>query len=208
MSKDPDVTRVLDLVRTDGESAFPKFPDAALHILADEDLQSAISDRLRRGFRLTDIRDLGYNIWAGLNHTVFCFEGSGVDLLGSDILVISNANCAVVGRIDNFVAKQPNQFLPEMPKTGVQPFVLAIARKGERPIPNLDLLAEVKERTRAVLHAHGVPDSLIDGDGPSRATTRCSVLVPTKTIIAPSLFGEPPPSVQDYDESEINDDCG
>jgi len=209
MKKCSDIDALDKIIKADVDNDFPRFPDATSHVIKDEGLRKALDSCLKEGDRLTDIIDLGYNPWTALNHTVFCFERSGLDVMGSDILVISNALCAVVGRIDDFDMNKPNNSLPEQPgKRGSQPFLLSVAKEGDRPTYDSDLLTAAKERTRIVLKSHGVPDDLIDPGGPSGAYTRCSWYVPTRTIIAPSLFGEPPPSLQDYDEIESTDDCG
>ena len=209
MKKCNDIDTLIDIIKADANNDYPRFPEITSHLISDDGLRKVLGDRLSDGDRLTDIVDIGYNPWTALNHIVFCFERSGVDVVGSDVLVISNALCAVIGRIDDFDMNKPNNTLPEQPgKRGSQPFLLSVAGQCERPTYDPDLLTAAKERTRLVLKSHGVPDDLIDPGGPSGAYTRCSWYVPSRTIIAPSLFGEPPPSLQDYDEIESTDDCG
>src|SRR5262249_4081420 len=100
----------------------------------DQSVAKSLTRRFGQGAKLRGIRALEYDFNTGLNRLCFEFEGPGPMLGGDDMLVLLDANCAVVGLVDPFDSKQPNRMVPPLAALGgAMPFVL------ERPSASANL---------------------------------------------------------------------
>lgn len=141
------IAQLLDFLKQDQTSRYPKYPVQAMYALKDERVANTIAERLQKNGTLTNITALSYSFSTGLIPICFEFTRPGIAGLGpTALLVLLDHRCNVVGIIDPFDPAQPNPTLPPLPKTGEQPFVLS--RPSAAGIVSGELLYSREARTR------------------------------------------------------------
>jgi hypothetical protein len=119
------ISEIVSLLKKEAKSPHPKYPSQALYAIQNEDVAKSLTRRFGQGAKLRAIRALEYDFITGLNRICFEFENAGPMLGGDDLLVLLDANCAVVGVVDPFDSKQPNRRVPPLAELGgAMPFVL------------------------------------------------------------------------------------
>lgn len=197
---------LLKFLKQDRDGKVARFPDQAIPALEDKRVAKLVDKRLAAGEKLSDIADLGYDVFTGINKTLFSFDSAGQKVGASAILVMEKAEkCEVVGIVEDFDSTRPNTLLPAFPREGAQPFVLDRPSTTEELVYDRQILGAADARARVFLEQFGLTADKIDGNG-TLASTQCTAIVPQNTIVAPSLMGEPYPTVQDYCEIEMTDD--
>lgn len=152
------ITQLMDFLKRDQTSPYPKYPIQAIDALKDERVVGAVAERLQKNGTLTNITALSYSFSTGLLPICFEFTGPGIAGLGATaLLVLLDYRHEVVGMIDPFDPAQPNPKLPPLPKAGEQPFVLSQPSAAGDAIVSVELLHPQEVRTREFFRKLGMP---------------------------------------------------
>jgi hypothetical protein len=213
---------LVSILSKDAKSPRPKYPSQSAYAVQNENVAKALTRRLEQGAKVRNIRALEYDFVTGLNRICFELEHAGPMLSGDDILVLLDANCAVVGVVDPFDSKQPNRTLPPLAAFGggAMPFVL------ERPSVSANLpfgeadIAPGTERAREFMARMIGPGGwgrggggFFDGDpcGPEAVTTNCTFYSPPFQSIgwlSPTRYDRSITHVDPGQMDTVADDCG
>jgi hypothetical protein len=128
------INSLIEVVEKDFKARFPKYPDQTKFILKDKNAVNSIMSRFERSQSLLSIKALPYNFATGLNFICFEFSPQSETIIGNDsVLVILNGDCKVVGIVDPFDAKQPNNWVPRLPEKEEADNVMATPFALARP---------------------------------------------------------------------------